>query len=172
MSLSVRPSEWLWQSSHGSVAPSLETILCLHYAQLYRISQPAMTDYITFHIWLHKHSTGFVSENLSAHEYKGTVVSCADNKRYQHSHSRPFPDSTVTSTKSFQKINNLSKRARNVRLQMSRIEKYFILNRSGRSRFRGGQRCVTGGWWVTQVFDSSRLLSTSHQLSPPLYKWI
>lgn len=166
----MRPSEWLWQSSHGSVTPSLETILCLYYAQLYRISQPAMTGYITFHIWLHKHSTGFVSENLSAHEYKGTVVSCADNKRYQHSHSRPVPDSTVTSTKSCQNMNNLSERAPHVRLQVSRIEEYFILNRSG--RFRGGQRCVPGGWWVTQIFDSSRLSSTPHQLSPPLYRWI
>lgn len=129
-----------------------------------------MTDYITFHIWLHKHSTGFVSENLSAYECKGTVVSCADNKRYQHSHCQPVPDSTVTSTKSFQKINNLSKRAPNVRLRMSRIEKYFILNRGGRSGFRGGQRCVTGDCGVTQIFDSSKLSSTSHQLSPPLYR--
>lgn len=81
MSLSVRPSKWLWQSSHSSATPSLETILCLQYAQLQRISQRAMIDFITFHIWLHKHSTEFVWVNLSAHEYKGAVVSCADNKR-------------------------------------------------------------------------------------------
>lgn len=126
-----------------------------------------MTDYITFHIWLHKHSTGFVSENLSAYKYKGTVVSCADNKRYQHSHSRPVPDSTGTSTKSFQKINHLSERAPNVRLQMSRIEKYFILNRKWKVQRRSEvcNRRLMG--------DPNLLTVDCHQLHiscPPLYR--